>query len=324
MYRLKRLFNPGIFQGKNRENGYFEGWYFKCVDEGGQNIMAFIPGISIGSSKADSHSFIQVIDGSRRRSGYFTFPADDFKYSDDRLELHIGANSFSTEGLVLSLKNKDMAYEGGLSFLNPQPFPKTFWSPGIMGPFGFLSFMECYHGVVHVMHGLNGKLQIDGVDQDFSNGQGYIEKDWGTSFPDSWVWVQCNHFTEPNVSFMLSYAHIPFLGRSFNGLIAFLSINGKVYRLSTYQGSRVTSLDYENGVLTIMAEGRRHALSVTVEVEPGSHLKAPKVGTMATTILESMTSRMHMVLIEKDGPIIFKGDGSITGVEICGDLSRLY
>ncbi len=324
MYGLKRLFNPEIYQGKNQKNSYFEGWYYKCVDEDGQNIVAFIPGISKGGSPEDSHCFIQVIDGSRNRSGYFTFPSDDFKYSEDRLELHIGANSFSTKGLTLSLKDRELAYEGSLSFLNPQPFPKTLWNPGIMGPFGFLSFMECYHGVVHVRHELAGKLKIDGEVQDFTNGLGYIEKDWGTSFPDSWIWIQCNHFTQPNVSFMLSFAHIPFVGRSFNGLIAFLSVNRKIYRFSTYQGSRVTSLDYEDGVLTVLAEGRHHALSVTVTVEPGSHLKAPKKGTMATTILESMTSRMHMVLIEKDGSILFEGDGSITGVEICGNLSGLY
>ncbi len=324
MYGLKRLFNPEIYQGKNRKNSYFEGWYFKCVDGGGQNIMAFIPGISLGSSPEDSHSFIQVIDGSRNRSGYFTFPSNDFKYSENHLELHIGDNSFSTEGLTLSLKNKELGYEGTLSFLNPTPFPKTLWSPGIMGPFGFLSFMECYHGVVHVRHELAGKLKIDGADQDFTNGLGYIEKDWGTSFPDSWVWIQSNHFTQPHVSFMLSFAHIPFLGRSFNGLIAFLSINGKIYRLSTYQGSRVTSLDYEDGVLTILAEGRHHALSVTVTVNSGSHLKAPKKGIMTTTIVESMTSRIHVILIEKHGSILFEGDGNIACIEICGNLSELY
>ena len=324
MYGVKRLFNPEIFQGKNRKKGYFEGWYYKCVDESCQNIMAFIPGVSLGDSEKDSQAFIQVIDASRNRSGYFTFPLSDYKYAEDRLELHFGNNCFSTKGLTLSLKNNEMAYSGSLSFENALPFPKSLWNPGIMGPFGFLSFMECYHGVVHVNHQLSGSLIIDNEPQDFISGSGYIEKDWGTSFPDSWVWTQCNHFTEPNVSFMLSYAHIPFLGRSFNGLIAFLCVNGHFYRLSTYQGDHVTSLEYENGVLSILVEGRHHAMSVTVTVEPGSQLKAPKKGAMTHTIVESMTSQMNMYLIEKDGRILFEGEGSITGVEIAGDLSMLF
>ena len=31
---------------------------------------------------------------------------------------------------------------------------------------------------------------------DFTNGVGYIEGDSGTSFPESYVWVHCNDFSE--------------------------------------------------------------------------------------------------------------------------------
>ena len=46
-----------------------------------------------------------------------------------------------------------------------------------MGPFAFVPFMECYHGIVSMDHIIQGELEIDGVNIDFSNGRGYLEKD---------------------------------------------------------------------------------------------------------------------------------------------------
>jgi hypothetical protein len=34
---------------------------------------------------------------------------------------------------------------------------------------------------------IDGKLTIADQDHDFSGGRGYIEKDWGQSFPSAWV-----------------------------------------------------------------------------------------------------------------------------------------
>ena len=49
---------------------------------------------------------------------------------------------------------------------------------------------------------------IDGKTIDFTNGIGYIEKDWGKSFPNSWIWMQTNHFKYHNASLMASLSSI--------------------------------------------------------------------------------------------------------------------
>ena len=41
MNTLKRLFNPEIFQGVNKDKNYFEGYYFKLVDKEEKNSFAF-------------------------------------------------------------------------------------------------------------------------------------------------------------------------------------------------------------------------------------------------------------------------------------------
>ncbi|MGV9103340.1 MAG: tocopherol cyclase family protein [Candidatus Thorarchaeota archaeon] len=44
-----------------------------------------------------------------------------------------------------------------------------------------------------------------------------MEKDWGTGFPEVWIWLESNHFEEKGVSFTCSIAKIPWLGSSFAG-----------------------------------------------------------------------------------------------------------
>ena len=99
--------------------------------------------------------------------------------------------------------------------------------PNIMGPFTYIPNMECNHGVVSMSHTINGSIQLNDETWEFKNDKGYIEKDWGTSFPKRYIWIQGNHFKNTNTSFMLSLAHIPFIGFSFEGLIAQLNTDTK-------------------------------------------------------------------------------------------------
>ena len=62
----------------------------------------------------------------------------------------------------------------------------------------------------------SGTLSIDGKALDLEGGRAYVEKDWGSKFPKTWVWIQANHFEAPENSngavgtLMLSVASIPF------------------------------------------------------------------------------------------------------------------
>ena len=55
-----------------------------------------------------------------------------------------------------------------------------------MGPFRFIAGMECSHGVISMMHSLEGTIEINGEIVDFSGGTGYIETDRGRSFPSAY------------------------------------------------------------------------------------------------------------------------------------------
>ena len=227
--RLHAFFNPEQFQGWGKKRNYFEGWYYKIISGNGEKAYAFIPGIAMDTT-GNKHAFIQVLDGKQKTSAYHRFDIKEFKPSAKKLLVQLNKNSFSENHLQLDLPG----IKGELTFSGSVPWPKPFYSPGIMGPYAFAPFMECYHGIVSMDHSINGELLIDNEKINFTDGRGYIEKDWGRSFPSSYFWMQSNHFSRPGISFKCSVAKIPWIRNAFTGFIAGLWLNDQLYRFTTY------------------------------------------------------------------------------------------
>lgn len=322
MYFIKKIFNPEIFQGKYKSNNYFEGWYYKLIDKSMNTVFAIIPGISYGQTQNDSHAFIQVIDGVNCSVNYFKYDISQFKFSQDNFEITIGDNIFNKNHIKLNLNDNNIVISGTLYFNNIVSFPKSLFNPGIMGPFSFIPFMECYHGIVNIHHDINGMLYVNDKSLDFTNGYGYIEKDWGHSFPNSWIWMQSNHFDKQEISLMFSIANIPWLGKHFIGFISFLRIKDKIYKFATYTNARIKKLHNENNNIDILIEDNNYSLRIVATQSNGGILKAPKNGLMNRDIIESITSTVNVKLYSKNDDLIFEGIGNNTGLEIAGDITQ--
>lgn len=315
--RWRALRDPDMYHGWGRETRFFEGWYFKLVDPTEQYAFAVIPGISKGFDGA-RHSFIQVMDGKRCEAHYNDFPENAFLPSDKRFEVQLAGNRFSAGGLRLDLPQ----LKGELRFNNRFSWPKMLGAPGIMGWYSFMPFMECYHGVVSMDHVIEGKLEVYGTPVDFSGGKGYMEKDWGRSFPGAWIWMQSNHFgAEPRVSLMASVAVIPWLGSSFIGYIVGFLFGDKLYRFATYTGAEMKAGLGEHEVYLSFRD-KRHRLEITALQSGTAELVAPISGNMTGKVNESMQSSVEVRLFEKDR-LIFEGTGRNAGLEVAGKVERL-
>ena len=112
-----------------------------------------------------------------------------------------------------------------------------------MGWYAWVPKMECYHGVLGFDHQITGSLEFNGTELDFTNGRGYIEKDWGVAFPEGYVWMQSNHFNRPRVCLTASIAMIPWLGSAFRGFIVGLWIDRQLYRFATYTGAKTDLIE---------------------------------------------------------------------------------
>ena len=189
MAGIGRLWHPEVFQGRGKTRNYFEGWYYKLIDRDRSHVMALIPGIALGRAGEDPHAFIQFIDAVKGKVGYARFPFTEFVSEKQCFSVGIGENRFTRDHLKLDLRRDGLDIRGELHFFDILRFPGTLLSPGIMGPYTFVPFMECYHGIVNIRHRIEGTLVIGGEAVDLTGGEGYIEKDWGRSFPSSWVWL---------------------------------------------------------------------------------------------------------------------------------------
>ncbi|MGO1367759.1 tocopherol cyclase family protein [Senegalia sp. (in: firmicutes)] len=320
MGRIKNIWNPDNFQGKHEKKEYFEGWYFKLVDKEEENFLAIIPGISI-KDDGSSHSFIQVNDGNNNKAYYIEYLYKDFTYEEDKFIVKIGGNLFSKDKLILDIDTNDLKLKGKLEFKNNVEWPVKLLSPGAMGWFRFMPFMECYHGVVSMNHDIYGNININSKTINFDKGKGYIEKDWGTSFPKTWIWAQSNHFSKENNSIFISIANIPFIGREFNGFLMGLLHEGKLYRFTTYTGSKINKLKYMDDSIEFTVSDSKYSLHVKIIKHNTTRLISPKNGNMNGTVEESLTSSIEIELKnKKNNTIIFKDIGRNSGFEVKGRL----
>ncbi len=302
-----------FYHGDSACGPFFEGWYFK--HRHGEKVFALIPGMSINKHNRKT-AFVQVI--SNDHSTFITYPFREFSVDMQSQTIRVGKNIFSKQGIILDIDTPRFTAKGALLYSGIRELKTNVYAPSIMGPFSYLPFMECYHGILSLNHQVNGTLQWNGEEVVFTGDSGYIEKDWGKSFPKNWVWVQCNHFyNHPGASAMLSIAHIPFLGTHFQGILFVLDLGGnldKQYKLATYYGAKCTRLKACNGQIQIRVKQGDLLLDITVKNYNGHELKAPMLGNMERIIKETPACDCHLRL-SQNGRIIFEDNGSNAGFE---------
>ena len=323
-YTGKKLRHPEMFQGNKKRKNYFEGWYFKMVSADHRSILSVIPGISLSSDGKEQHAFIQVIDGISGQTRYQTFPIESFSFSKDKFAILISENYFSQDSLILNLQSDSFSLIGKVVMLERKELPpKKVLNPGIMGWYRFVPSMQCYHGVLALSAKLRGVLLENGKAHDFTKGMGYAEKDWGSSMPSAWIWIQSNNFTKSHNSFMLSVARVPFLGNAFTGFLGFFLKDSVVYRFATYTHAKLQILRSSGDTveLNILSHNKNYHL-VAWRNKSGL-LKAPQKGSMDRRIPESIDAIMELSVYDKKGTLIFKDRTDVTGLELVGDRNTL-
>jgi len=314
MNKLFLIKNPELFQGENQtksNSNYFEGWYFKNTNEKGG--ISFIPGISI--DKDGRKAFIQII--TKDSSYYVSYDINDFSFSHEPFYIKLGKSFFSKDIIHIDIKDSSQKLNvyGDIKYSNSMNIDTDLLNPNIMGPFSYIPFMECNHAVISMRSRVDGLININHNKIKFKNGIGYIEKDWGCSFPKTYIWTQGNNFKDSNASFMLSIADIPFKVFNFKGIISSLIIDGKEYRFATYNNTKLIKYEVgDNGVNIVLKNGKYY-LEIKGDYDKGLKLIAPVKGKMKKDILESISASIFVTL-KKGNEVIFSNSSKNCGLEI--------
>jgi tocopherol cyclase len=323
---VRRVLHPDWYHGHGKKPPFFEGWYFKVINAAEDVRFAFIPGIFINQDPQKTHAFIQVLDGMAGRGYYHTLNVNAFEAAKDAFDVRIGDSHFRADGITVNIDDEVGKIRGELQFENLSAYPVTLTAPGIMGWYGWLPFMECNHGIVSLNHTIRGEIEIYGTTVDFTGGKGYTEKDWGQSFPTGYVWMQTNHFDNPNVSFTGSIATIPNLGLTFPGFIVALLVDGRLYRFTTYNNSAVDKLVVTDTSIEWVLYNAQHELRIHAQRAEGGLLKAPEKTDMHQRVAETLRASVELelnALTHTRKQTIFAGQGRNMGLEVVGDLGML-
>ena len=287
--------------------GFFKGWYYK-QEKGGQAV-AFIPAVHLSGDGKGTAS-IQVI--TEDNAWNFDFPLDTVRLSDKKDTIQIENNYFSPKGFRVNLigkkDGKPVKIEGRIAFGNIAPLKGD-----IMGPFRFIPFLQCRHGVVSMSHKTKGSIQINGDSINFHGGRGYAEKDCGCSFPSYYFWSQCGWYDRQECSVMVSVADIPLAGCHFPGCIAFVYFGGKEYRLATYLGVKILRF----GEREVLLKQGNMLLYLRVQGQGGQKLKAPEKGSMDRLVKENLVCKVWC-RFWKNGKLLFDHVGAGSAEFITG------
>lgn len=316
-----------LFQGNMVSEEYFEGWYYKQVSKDERTAISLIPGISL--AKGDHHCFVQYIyvrvdevKGKTVWTGYHKYPLSDFIYDDEPFMIQIANNVFTESAVSVNLEDQDMKIEAAFSLGPFQRIKKSLLMPNMMGYFAYFPKMECYHDVISMNHRFHGLLRVNEEAVDFHDGTGYIEKDWGTSFPKKYIWIQCNNFKKENVSVFCSVADIPFRNKSFMGFICSLMINDQEYRFATYNNSKLKIESITADQINLCFQSSSAKLSVEASMTHTGELIAPQQGRMQNVIKEGLSGKVKIRYYNKQSGMTYEDTGNMAGIEICGFTSN--
>lgn len=313
MNKMLLIRNPELFQGSyclNKKN-YFEGWYFKNTNL--QTGISFIPGINVDNKEAKA--FIQIITNDI--SYFVNYDIKDFKFTHVPFYIQIGNNSFSKESININIedKSKKLKIYGNIEFSNSKNINTNIFAPNIMGPFSYIPFMECNHAIISMENTINGFININDETMQFNNNKGYIEKDWGCSFPKTYIWCQGNNFQKSNASFMFSIADIPLKLFTFKGIICDLLVDNKEFKFTTYNNAKLVKCDIGEDSFNITFKRSQYHLNIKTKDNKGLKLVAPVKGKMTKDIFESISASVTVTL-KKEKEIIFSDTSNMCGLEI--------
>jgi len=251
---------------------YFFGKYYKFVAKDGYSFALI-------DSYSDEGKMKQIIT---KDGGFNVDFLDSIQIIDDKK-------------LIFSLKQSNLEIFGELEIGNTHPLKRC-----AMGPFKIFS-MQCSHDVYSMYHNVKGKVVVNGVEHDFSNGIGYIEGDKGRSFPSKYIWYNS---IGDDYGVTVAVATIPFGLINFTGLLCFINYKGKEYRMSTYNFGKIKKYDKEH----IVVKKGKYVLEIKLNTEGGFELKAPEIGKMSRMIKENVSVPTSFVFKKKNKIILEKKD----------------
>lgn len=284
-------YKPSSLKGTFDRNKYFEGWFQKVYLSELQASFVIIYGYATANS-IDSFGFIQLLlPGKLPRFLYY--PKNEITCDHNRHIVTMGTNKMSKD--CIEIDEKDISIK--LSFKNNQLI-QTFKNS--MGYSYYVPNLPCYHSVLNSCHLASGEIRHDDCHYSLVDEIGYMEKNWGTSFPESYFWLHAIDPNDTQVSLLFSHAEVKWLGEKFIRHVGHFRMDGREIDLRTLRNFSFKKIDQNTQIQIIRIESKSLKLDISIKIGKNVILKGPTNGELSRNIIHHADAIIDVNMIMDD------------------------
>lgn len=329
-----------------KKTQYFEGWYYRLTLPDIKQTFAFMYSIEdpIGN-QANSGGALQIL-GIDETYLYRVFPeVKNFFAASDNLSFgHWGKTDLRVEPKPLKSKKFAHSVTEGYqasailnqgSIYDPVRNEYCHWKYEIKPIYGWgnctgsqqataglLSYLPIFDPgwQITMAHGLaTGWVEWRGQCYQFIDVPAYSEKNWGSSFPKKWFWLNCNSF-EQHVDLTLTAGGGIRQVLWWQESVALIGIHyqGKFYEFAPWN-SQISWQIEPWGKWCMQAKSSEHTIILkgTTSV-PGTYVRTPTAEGLVFNCRDTTQGKLDFKLCFHTGKIIVEASSNLAGLEIGG------
>lgn len=315
---MEMMNKKAFFNGNLNKKKYFERWHIYLIDALKQYTLNLSVGVLLQGR--EEYAFIQISSNQSELSHIIKYPIELVSYTND--SIMIENNILSAEFIQLDLKDEHFHLVGKITFAKGKQIDTTIWRPGLMGPFKFLPFLKSYHEVLSLTHPIMGELEFNGKMFNFNEGKGAMDKDWGRSFPNVWIWMQCNHFQNHDAALMVGVARMPIYLNYYTAFAVPFYFNDKVETYANYTGAHIAKLYRYKGYIHLIITEKSKVIDLKIFGKEDIPLVASPMGNPIRDIYEYTGAKVE-VKVTQGGRVVFEDIGEHAYLKIGGNTSKL-
>ena len=324
---------------------YFEGWYYRLTLPAIEQTFAFMYSIQdpIGD-RTHSGGAVQIL-GIDETYLYRVFPQTDNFFADPQ-QLAFGhwhKTNLKLKPQLLSLRQFTAEIAEGYQatanlnqgcIYDPVRNEYCRWSYQIepisgwgnarqpqQSSAGLLSSLPIFEPgwQITMAHGLaTGWIEWRGVKYQFINVPAYSEKNWGSSFPQQWFWLNCNSFENLNDLALTAGGGIrKVLWWSEEVALIGIHYQGKFYEFAPWN-SQVTWQIEPWGSWELSGKSAQHEVILRGTTDaPGTYVRTPTADGLVFNCRDTTKGKLSLILKER-GRIIAEATSNQAGLEVGG------
>lgn len=304
---------------RQNEKSYFEDWYIKLLDAKHQTMMRF--SIRLDRIGEKNKGMLQILCDMGESREEIQIPIEHG--ISNKEELKVADNTFSEKSISLNIEENKFKLKGQLEIGEIVDLKQSFLKPGLMGYYKYLPLMEFYQEVFALQGRITGTLQLNGEEIDLSGGQYYIQKQWGSKFPNVWLWAQGNGFEKKkDLAVSVGIARLKVLFNYYTAFAIPVYYNGELEVFSNYNGGQIAKLYRYKGYTHLIVTQKDKILDLKIYGRDEIECISGKETHGIRDIYECNRVKME-VKITENGSVILEDVSTECNIEMGGNTSKL-